>query len=188
MKDFLSSNIRIGIVKYLEEIGISDPTEIQAKTIPVLLKHSGDFVGRSATGTGKTFAFGIPLLSRIDSSAGKIQAVVLVPTRELCEQVGKELIALGNYIADLKIEAIYGGVPLKSQIQNLSNGVHVMVATPGRLMDLIQRKVVNLSTLNFMVFDEADEMLSMGFIEDIEAILNETPTNRQTALFSATLP
>ncbi|WP_020533989.1 DEAD/DEAH box helicase [Flexithrix dorotheae] len=188
MKSFSSTNIHQGILKALEEKGISNPTAIQSKTIPVLLAHKGDFVGRSATGTGKTFAFGIPLLSRMDTASGKIQAVVLVPTRELCEQVGNELIALGKYIPGLKIEGIYGGMSLKTQIQELSNGVHIVVATPGRLMDLIQRKVVYLSTVKFIVFDEADEMLLKGFQTDIDKILSSANRSYSSWLFSATMP
>lgn len=164
------------------------PSEIQEKSIPILLTHTGDFVGRSATGTGKTFAFGIPLLSRIDTQKGKVQAVVLVPTRELCEQVGNELIQLGQHIEGLKIESIYGGVSMKAQIHDLSNGTQVIVATPGRLMDLVRRKVVNLTELNFIVFDEADEMLLKGFRTDIDAILSTTDKSYSSWLFSATMP
>jgi len=145
MNNFSIANLSPNIIKALQEQGIANPTEIQAKAIPLLLEHEGDFVGRSATGTGKTYAFGAPLLSRIDLSEGKIQAVILVPTRELCEQVGKELIALGKHIDGLKIKAIYGGVPIKNQVHDLSNGVQVLVATPGRLMDLVNRNIVYLS-------------------------------------------
>ena len=144
MQDFSSIKLPASILKVFKEKGIVSPSEIQVKTIPVLLKHEGDFVGRSATGTGKTFAYGAPLLSRIDPKSSTIQAVVLVPTRELCEQVGNELIALAKYMEGLKIQAIYGGVPLKAQIHELKNGVQIIVATPGRLMDLVQRQVVLL--------------------------------------------
>lgn len=188
MKDFKSSQIHPAIIEYLAGIEITKPTEIQAKTIPILLNHEGDFVGRSATGTGKTFAFGAPLLSRVDTQKGTVQAVVLVPTRELCEQVGKELAALGAGIDGLNIEAIYGGVALKTQIQGLSNGVHVVVATPGRLMDLVNRKVIDLSALKFVVFDEADEMLLKGFSTDIDQILATSNRSYSSWLFSATMP
>lgn len=188
MDNFSFDNISPDIAKVLAKKGITTPTEIQAKTIPILLEHDGDFVGRSATGTGKTFAYGIPLLSRIDTSQGKIQAVILVPTRELCEQVGHELKVLAQYIPELKVQAIYGGVPLKTQIHELSNGVQVLVATPGRLMDLVQRQVVYLSTLKFIVFDEADEMLLKGFRTDIDRILATANRSYSSWLFSATMP
>lgn len=188
MKSFSSSKLHPQIIRVLDDKGIIVPSEIQAKTIPLLLDHEGDFVGRSATGTGKTFAFGAPLLSKIDANSGVIQAVVLVPTRELCEQVGNELIGLGKFIDGLKIESIYGGVSLKSQIHELSNGVQVIVATPGRLMDLVKRKVVHLSGLKYLIFDEADEMLLKGFQTDIDGILESSSRSYSTWLFSATMP
>lgn len=188
MKNFSALNLSPNIIKALQEKGITQPTEIQAKAIPLLLEHKGDFVGRSATGTGKTYTFGAPLLSRIDPSEGKIQAVILVPTRELCEQVGNELITLGKHIEGLKIKAIYGGVPLKNQVHDLSNGVQVVVATPGRLMDLVNRNIVYLSTLKFLILDEADEMLLRGFQTDIDNILATSNRNYSTWLFSATMP
>ncbi|UXX78367.1 DEAD/DEAH box helicase [Reichenbachiella carrageenanivorans] len=188
MDKFSSSNIQSDIKKALAEKAIEIPSEIQAKTIPVLLTHEGDFIGRSATGTGKTYAYGAPLLSRIDADSGKVQAVVLVPTRELCEQVGKELTFLSKYMPNLKTESIYGGVSLKTQIHDLSNGTHVIVATPGRLMDLVQRNVVHLETLKYVVFDEADEMLFKGFQTDIDKILATANRSYATWLFSATMP
>jgi len=187
MENFSSSGISIDIVKALADQNIEIPTEIQSKSIPVLMKHQGDFIGRSATGTGKTFAYGIPLISKIDSSKGELQAVVLVPTRELCEQVGTELSNLVKYLP-VKIESIYGGVALKDQIHNLSNGTQIIVATPGRLMDLVQRKVVHPETLNYVIFDEADEMLLKGFRTDIDKILASAQRNYATWLFSATMP
>lgn len=188
MKNFSTSDLSLDIIQALEEKGITQTTEIQAKAIPLLLEHQGDFVGRSATGTGKTYAFGAPLLSRIDPSEGKIQAVILVPTRELCEQIGNELIALGKHVDGLKIKAIYGGVPIKNQVHDLSNGVQVLVATPGRLMDLVNRNIVYLSTLKFLVLDEADEMLLRGFQTDIDKILSASNRSYSTWLFSATMP
>ncbi len=188
MKSFSSSKLHPEIIYTLEDKGIIVPSEIQAKTIPVLLTHNGDFVGRSATGTGKTFAYGAPLLSRIDRKAGKIQAIILVPTRELCEQVGNELKSLGQKLEGLKIESIYGGMSLKAQIHELSNGVQVVVATPGRLMDLVERKVVHLTSLDYLIFDEADEMLLKGFQTDIDKILATSNRDYSTWLFSATMP
>ncbi|MGL1884906.1 MAG: DEAD/DEAH box helicase [Reichenbachiella sp.] len=188
MDNFSSININPAVTKFLEESGIHTPSEIQAKSIPVLLDHEGDFIGRSATGTGKTFAFGIPLLSKIDTTKGTIQGIVLVPTRELCEQVGSELMGLAKYLPEIKIESVYGGVALKNQIHDLSNGSHIIVATPGRLMDLVQRKVVNLETVDYVIFDEADEMLLKGFRTDIDKILATAKRNYATWLFSATMP
>ncbi len=188
MKSFSSSKLSHHIINILNEKGIQKPTEIQEKAIPILLEHTGDFVGQSATGTGKTFAYGAPLLSRIDPKKGQVQAVILVPTRELCEQVGSELSFLGQDIEGLKIEAIYGGMSLKTQSHNLSNGVQIIVATPGRLTDLIERRVVYLSKIDFLVLDEADEMLLKGFQTDIDKILATTNQHYATWLFSATMP
>lgn len=188
MKSFSSLSLPSQIIQALDKKGIVAPTTIQEKTIPILMEHEGDFVGRSATGTGKTYAYGIPLLSKVDPSTGKTQAVVLVPTRELCEQVGKELAELAKDISGLKIESIYGGMSLKAQISELSNGVQIVVATPGRLMDLVQRKALDLSTLDFIVFDEADEMLLKGFQTDVDKILSATNRTYSSWLFSATMP
>ena len=183
MKSFNLDTINPAIQQSLSEKGILKPTEMQAQTIPLLLKHDGDFVGRSATGTGKTFAYGIPLLSKVNTTSGKIQAVVLLPTRELCEQVGNELTALGKYMPELKVQAIYGGLPLKTQVSELSNGVQILVATPGRLVDLIERKVVYLSTVRTIVLDEAAEMRLKCFQREIYYIISYA-----TWLFSATMP
>jgi len=188
MINFTSSDLHPDIVKALSDYHIYRPTEIQAQSIPVLLKHAGDFIGRSATGTGKTYAYGAPLLSRLDLTKRTIQAIVLVPTRELCEQVGNELVGLGKYLKGLKIESIYGGVSLKAQVHELSNGSQVIVATPGRLMDLVQRKAVHLESVQYVVFDEADEMLLKGFRTDIDKILATANRNYSTWLFSATMP
>ena len=188
MENFTLLNINKDILKVLEEEDIKIPTEIQIQSIPVLLKHKGDFVGRAATGTGKTFAYGIPLISKIDINSGRTQAIVLVPTRELCEQVGNELSLLAKYSKGLKIKSIYGGVSLKSQIHDISNGIHIIVATPGRLMDLVERKVVHLEDLDTIVFDEADEMLLKGFQTDVDKILKSTNKSYSSWLFSATMP
>ena len=188
MNQFTSFHINSNIKAVLNELGIQTPTAIQAEAIPILLNHDGDFVGKSATGTGKTYAYGIPLLSQIDTKKGTIQSIVLLPTRELCEQVGNELMKLANQLTDLKIESIYGGISLKAQIKKISNGTHIIVATPGRLVDLIKRKVVDLSSLKTIVFDEADEMLLKGFRTDIDQILATANRSYKTWLFSATMP
>ncbi len=188
MKLFSPSHINAGILKVLEQKEIHEPTEVQSETIPLLLKHDGDFVCRSATGTGKTFAYGIPLLQRIDASVGKIQAAVIVPTRELCEQIGKELNQLAEFMPDVSIAAIYGGISLKSQTKELKEGTQIIIATPGRLMDLLERKMVNLSALRYSIIDEADKMLLTGFKADIDKILSNVDSDFSTWLFSATMP
>ncbi len=188
MDKFSDYNLPSTIIKALKDKGIEEPTPIQSKAIPVLLNHDGDFIGRASTGTGKTIAFGIPLISKIDTASGTVQAVVLVPTRELCEQVGVELTALTKGMADMKIEAIYGGVSLKEQITELSQGTNILVATPGRMVDLIKRKVIDLSVLKTVVIDEADQMLLQGFQNDIDKILTTANKSYATWLFSATMP
>lgn len=188
MKSFSSSKLNPIVVKNLEEKNILVPTEIQKQAIPTLLEHEGDFVGKAATGTGKTIAFLTPLISKIDASKGILQAVILVPTRELSEQIGNELAYLVKGIEGFKTKAIYGGVSVKSQIHDLSNGVQVVVATPGRLIDLVGRNVVNVSSLKYVIFDEADEMLLKGFKTDIDKILDRTDRKYASWLFSATMP
>ena len=188
MEDFSTSKLPEPIIKALIEKGIERPTPIQAKTIPVLIDHEGDFIGRASTGTGKTFAFGAPLLTKIDATSGTVQAVVLVPTRELSEQVGNELESLAKHMPQIKIEAIYGGVSVKNQITELSHGTQIIVATPGRMTDLVRRKVIDLDKLKIVVIDEADEMLLRGFQTDIDAILATANRNYATWLFSATMP
>jgi ATP-dependent RNA helicase DeaD len=189
MHTFSLKGIHPSLLKVLADQGITEPTEIQEEVVPVLLKHDGDLVARSATGTGKTYAFGIPLLSRVNPAKGIVQGVVLVPTRELSEQVGSELIKLGAEIEGLSIAAIYGGVSMKAQTKAISNGAQIIVATPGRLMDLVKRDLVDLKRLEFVVFDEADEMLLKGFGMDVDRILDGAQdANYKTWLFSATMP
>jgi ATP-dependent RNA helicase DeaD len=175
------------LIAVLDDLNITEASEIQAKAIPFLLKNEADFVGLAKTGTGKTAAFALPLLQLIDPSLKHIQALILVPTRELGNQVLRNIEAFGVYLPDLKIISTLGGVPIKPQIQGIKAGVHLVVATPGRLLDLIDDKCIDLSQLSFLVLDEADEMLtalSEGFRE-ISAVL---PKKRRTWLFSATMP
>ncbi len=188
MKTFTKTKVHEGIRKVLEEKGIKKTTEVQEKTIPLLLTHDGDFVCRSATGTGKTYAFGIPLLQRIKGDEKHIQALIIVPTRELCEQMGKEMQALSANIEDVHVAAIYGGISLKSQTKDLTPDTQVLIATPGRLMDLIERKIVDLSALQYCILDEADKMLLTGFKADIDKILTNVKSEYVTWLFSATMP
>lgn len=188
MKSFYKSSLHPVIKENLAKSGIENPTDIQKAVIPTLLDHKGDYVAVSETGTGKTYAFGIPLLSRINTEKGVLQSLVLVPTRELCNQVGQELMNLSEGIDGIKVESIYGGLSLKKQIVSISNGVQVIIATPGRLVDLITRKVVDLSKVNTVVFDEADEMLLRGFHTDVDKILTKVNPTCKKWLFSATMP
>jgi len=176
------------IINALTALGFTEPTEIQQKAIPLLLAGTKDLIGLAQTGTGKTAAFGIPLLSMINTESRTVQAIVLCPTRELCIQIERELRKYGAQIPGLSVLAIYGGADMGKQINALKRGVHVVVGTPGRVIDHLNRKTLNLKQVSIAVLDEADEMLSMGFQEDIDTILQETPTDKKTWLFSATMP
>lgn len=169
----------------LEELGFESATAIQAQTIPVVLSGR-DVIGQAQTGTGKTVAFGIPLVEGVDMAKTEIQGLVLTPTRELCIQVAEEISKIGRF-KRVRILSIYGGQDIARQIRSLRNSPHVIVATPGRLLDHLNRKTIQLSGVNTVVLDEADEMLDMGFVEDIESILSNCPRNRRTLLFSATI-
>ncbi len=188
MRSFKELGVEEQILQAITDKEISNPTEVQQKVIPALQSHTGDFTCRAATGTGKTIAFGVPLLQRISTDESKIQAIVLVPTRELCEQVGNELKSLLTHKSGIHVAAIYGGISLKSQTKELKTETHVIVATPGRMIDLLERKIVNLSALKIVVLDEADKMLLTGFSADIDKILTFTRNDFRTWLFSATLP
>jgi ATP-dependent RNA helicase DeaD len=165
-----------------------NPTAIQEQAIPVLLSGTKDFIGLAQTGTGKTAAFGLPLLHIIDEKAKYPQALVVCPTRELCMQIVKELELFKKYMPGISVVAVYGGTSIGLQIRDLKRGVQIIVATPGRLIDLIERKAINLEQIQYVVLDEADEMLNMGFQDDIEFILKNTPQRESTWLFSATMP
>lgn len=174
------------VLKAIKQMGFEEPTPIQKKTIPVLMMGK-DVIGQAQTGTGKTAAFGIPIVEKIDKSAQGVQAIVLAPTRELAMQAAEELNKLG---AAKRLHAlpVYGGTSIERQIKALQRGVHIVVGTPGRVLDHIERRTLNLKNVKIVVLDEADEMLDMGFVEDITKILSETPAERQTLLFSATMP
>jgi ATP-dependent RNA helicase DeaD len=174
------------IQQALDELGYTEPSPIQEKAIPELLSGH-DVIGQAQTGTGKTAAFGLPLLQYIDPADDEVQAVVLTPTRELCIQVTQALRAYAEHF-DVEIVAVFGGAPIKSQQAQLRAGAHVVVATVGRMMDLMSRRSLVLTAARYIVLDEADEMLDLGFIEDVEKILRMCPSGRQTALFSATMP
>jgi ATP-dependent RNA helicase DeaD len=174
------------IQQALDELGYEEPSPIQEKAIPELLAGH-DVIGQAQTGTGKTAAFGLPLLQYVDPAVDEVQAVVLTPTRELCIQVTQALRAYAEHL-DVEIVAVFGGAPIKSQQAQLRAGAHVVVATVGRMMDLMSRRSLVLTAARYIVLDEADEMLDLGFIEDVEKILRMCPSGRQTALFSATMP
>ncbi|MEM2119210.1 MAG: DEAD/DEAH box helicase [Candidatus Bathyarchaeia archaeon] len=173
------------VMKGIEELGFTNLFPIQAQAITPLLEGK-DVIGQAQTGTGKTAAFGIPMIERLNPDAQGVQGLVLVPTRELAVQVAQHINQLGKY-AKLKALPIYGGEPVERQARELGKGVHIVVGTPGRVIDLLERRILNFSAVKIVVLDEADRMLDMGFIEDIEYILSKTPSDRQTSLFSATI-
>ena len=183
--DFSSLNLREELVQAITGLGYAEPTPIQSAIIPIMLEGS-DVIGQAQTGTGKTAAFALPILQNFTSQR-HVQALVLAPTRELALQVADSMIEYGKHL-DVRVLAVYGGQPYGPQISRLNRGVDVVVGTPGRLLDLIERNALNIKHVRVLVLDEADEMLNMGFIEDVEKILSETPAERQTAVFSATMP
>ena len=176
------------LLKGVEDLGFTEPTNIQEKAIPVLLSGTKDLIGLAQTGTGKTAAFGLPLLQLIDPQQKHPQALIVCPTRELCLQIEKEIESFKKYLPTIHIVAVYGGSSISMQIRDIRRGIQIVVATPGRLIDLIERKAINLQQIKYVVLDEADEMLNMGFKEDIEFILQNTPERDSTWLFSATMP
>ncbi len=176
------------ILKAVVDLGFSTPSEIQEKAIPVLAAGKQDFIGLAQTGTGKTAAFGLPLIQHIEFEKPETQGLVICPTRELCMQITKDLAAFAIYQANPNIVPVYGGASISDQIRLIKKGAHIVVATPGRLLDLLNRKAIRLKTVQRIVLDEADEMLNMGFKEDIDAILDQTPEKKRVWLFSATMP
>ena len=188
MTTFEELGIDARLIQSTTELGYVNPTAIQEQAIPVLLSGTKDFIGLAQTGTGKTAAFGLPLLHIIDEKAKYPQALVVCPTRELCMQIVKEIEIFKKYMTGISVVAVYGGTSIGLQIRDLKRGVQIIVATPGRLIDLIERKAINLEQIQYVVLDEADEMLNMGFQDDIEFILKNTPQRESTWLFSATMP
>jgi len=176
------------IIQSLDENKISEPTEIQQKVIPFILKKTQNLVGISQTGTGKTAAYGLPLLQLIDPSLHQIQLIIIVPTRELSQQIAKDLFVFSRYIIRIRTEAVFGGTKIEEQIKKLESPKHVLVATPGRLLDLLARKVVDFKYLKYLVLDEADQMLDMGFKSDIDKILLLCKPEVRKFLFTSTLP
>lgn len=186
MDKFKAMEINDKIIRALQEMGFEEPTPIQEQAIPVLAAGR-DLIGQAQTGTGKTAAFGIPLIEKITPDAGPVQAIVLTPTRELAIQVAEELNRIGQFTA-VHTLPVYGGQDIQRQIKSLKRRPQIIVATPGRLMDHMERRTVRLGDITTVILDEADEMLNMGFIDDIEKILGTIPASRQTILFSATMP
>ena len=177
------------ILRAVDDLGFTAPMPVQEKVIPLLLEdRTEDIIALAQTGTGKTAAFGLPLIQKVDASVKKIQYLILSPTRELCLQISDDLASFAKYKPEIKIAAVFGGASIDRQIQKIKNGVQIVSATPGRLVDLINRGIVDLSKVKIVVLDEADEMLNMGFRDELEAILRETPKQKNTLLFSATMP
>lgn len=188
MNPFSQLGIRHDIVNAITELGFENPTPIQEQAIPVLLTGSSDFVGLAQTGTGKTAAFGLPLLELLDFTQNSPQALVLCPTRELCLQIANDIKKFSKNVDNVHVVAVYGGANISDQLRQIRRGVQIVVATPGRMLDIIGRKAIDFSGVRYVVLDEADEMLNMGFQEDINDILSTTPEEKKTWLFSATMP
>jgi ATP-dependent RNA helicase DeaD len=188
MSMFAELGLNEKLLKAVVDLGFTEPTTIQEKAIPVLISGTKDLIGLAQTGTGKTAAFGLPLLHLVEAAQKHPQALIVCPTRELCLQIEKEINLFKKYLAAINIVAVYGGASISMQIRDIRRGVQIVVATPGRLIDLIERKAIDLGKIKYVVLDEADEMLNMGFQEDIETILQNTPERDSTWLFSATMP
>ncbi|MDR1340164.1 MAG: DEAD/DEAH box helicase [Prevotellaceae bacterium] len=189
MINFEIKGLNPEILKAIKDLGFETPMPVQERVIPAMLESDRDIIALAQTGTGKTAAFGLPLISMIDiSNSAGVQVLVLCPTRELCLQITDDLNSFSKYISDLHILPVYGGSNIDNQIRALKRGVQIIVATPGRMLDLINRKAVNLNTVKNVVLDEADEMLNMGFIDSLNDILKVVPKERRTLLFSATMP
>lgn len=188
MANFAELGLSQPLVDTLTKMGFVEPTPIQEEAIPQLLENQTDLVGLAQTGTGKTAAFGLPLMDLVDLKNPNTQALILAPTRELCLQISKELERFAAHMRNMKILAVYGGTDIGRQIKDLRHGAHIIVATPGRLRDMIKRKAVDIESVDYVILDEADEMLNMGFKEEIDDILSNTPEEKATWLFSATMP
>ncbi len=187
-KTFEQLGVSEPLRRAIEEMGFETPMPVQEMVIPHLLNEDGDVVALAQTGTGKTAAFGLPVLQRTDTHVNAPQALIIAPTRELCLQISSDLADFSKYMPSLKVLPVYGGSSIESQIRSLRQGVQIIVATPGRLIDLINRGVVNLTEVHTVILDEADEMLNMGFVDDINDILTHVPDNRKMLMFSATMP
>ena len=188
MKTFQELGLNEALLKAIEDMGFEHPSEVQEKAIPILLEKDTDIVSLAQTGTGKTAAFGFPMLQKIDSKSRTTQGLILSPTRELCLQITQEIKNYSKHTKGVNVVAIYGGASITDQARAVKKGAQILVATPGRMQDMIRRRLVNVSKIEYCVLDEADEMLNMGFFEDITEILSYTPDEKNTWLFSATMP
>ncbi|MFV9484757.1 DEAD/DEAH box helicase [Christiangramia sp. OXR-203] len=188
MNAFQALGLDADLLQAINDMGFETPSEVQEKSIPILLSQETDLVSLAQTGTGKTAAFGFPLIQKIDSNSKKTQALILSPTRELCLQITNELKNYSKYKRSLNVVAVYGGASITDQARAIERGAQIIVATPGRMQDMIRRNLADISSINYCVLDEADEMLNMGFYEDIKSILSHTPKHKKTWLFSATMP
>ena len=187
MTKFKELGVNKELCKAIEELGFKNPTEVQKESIPFLLTKSEDLIALAQTGTGKTAAFGLPAIQQVDVENKNVQVIILCPTRELCVQICKDLESYSKYVKGIKLLSVYGGTNIETQIKSLKKGVQIVVGTPGRTKDLLKRKNLKLEIVNKVILDEADEMLSMGFKDDLDFILDKTSSNRQTMLFSATI-
>lgn len=176
------------LLKGIEELGFTEPTPIQQQVIPIVLESEKDIVGLAQTGTGKTAAFGLPIIEQIDIDNPDVQALIITPTRELCIQIANDLSDFSKHIKGLRVVPVYGGASIETQLRALKKGAHIIAATPGRMLDLMKRRAAKVNNIRTVVLDEADEMLNMGFREELDAILSETPLDKRTLLFSATMP
>ena len=186
--NFSEIGLNSNILKAITDLGFENPTPIQEQAIPFVLFEETDLIALAQTGTGKTAAFGLPVIQKINKNKTHTQSIILCHTRELCLQITKDLESYSKYLKKLKITAVYGGANIQTQIRSLNSGSQIVVGTPGRVIDLIKRKKLKLKDVEFVILDEADEMLNMGFKEDLDTILAETPEEKQTLLFSATMP
>ncbi|MBT8255238.1 MAG: DEAD/DEAH box helicase, partial [Bacteroidia bacterium] len=188
MSKFQDLGLEEQFLQAISDLGFETPSEVQEKTIPILLEQETDIVSLAQTGTGKTAAFGFPMLQKIQADSRTTQGLILSPTRELCLQITEELKLYGKYVSGLNIVAIYGGASITDQARKIKKGAQIIVATPGRMKDMIGRGMIDISKIEYCVLDEADEMLNMGFYEDITEILSHSPKDKSTWLFSATMP
>lgn len=188
MRTFQDLGLQPALLEAIKDLGFQHPSEIQQNAIPALLQNDTDMVSLAQTGTGKTAAFGFPLLQKIKVSNRNTQGLILSPTRELCLQITNELKLYSKYLPEVRIVAVYGGASITEQASQLRKGAHIIVATPGRMQDMINRGMAAIENISYCILDEADEMLNMGFLEDIQNILSHTPKDKHTWLFSATMP
>jgi len=188
MTTFAELGLHPELLKIIDELGFEHPTPIQDKIIPIILDSRKDLIGLAQTGTGKTAAFGLPIIQQSDSTFKEVQSLVLCPTRELCMQVANDLKTYSKYVKNYRVTSVYGGASIEPQINAIKKGCQIVVGTPGRTLDLIKRKVLKIKNIRWLVLDEADEMLNMGFKDELDAILAQTPKEKETLLFSATMP